>query len=215
VKKPIKLKGTLFFGGMFDPFHNGHLYMLSLALSHTEVNQLVFIPSGQVAHKRQSNLDSSHRINMLNDVVSLELKSKFNCKIEISLVEVQQKKKCYTFETLATLSTQFQGPFFLLIGADQCLQFHTWKHPELILKQAQVIVVCRKIGDQDFLKTYLASMFPNDVDRFTVLFNQPYVMSSSLIRHSVSLGQTIHGYVPVSVNRYIERHGLYEEEEIA
>ena len=58
-----KIVGLL--GGVFDPIHNGHLYIAHQALDKLQLNEIRFIPCKQQVLKEKSHATEIQRLTML------------------------------------------------------------------------------------------------------------------------------------------------------
>ena len=125
-------KRVLIFGGTFDPPHLAHTTLAARAAALLECDNILFIPAAinplKVNHPPASN---EHRLAMLR----LAIAEIPNAKT--STIELDRPGPSYTVDTLRSLkASRHQGieasrenanAFFLLIGADQALDFHRWK----------------------------------------------------------------------------------------
>ena len=79
------------YGGTFDPIHMGHLLMAEEAVERLRLDQLVFLPAGRPAHKRERIITpASHRIAMLKMAV------RGNPRFTVSKLEAERDGVAYT-----------------------------------------------------------------------------------------------------------------------
>ncbi len=133
------MKKIAFYGGSFDPLHNGHL---TIALKLTEIFELdefVFIPAFHAPHKKDKNPTSAlHRYAML------ALATNDEPHIKISKIELDAPERPYTFETLAKLKNELKAAqTFFVMGADSWQEITTWREWETVLTTVNIIVVTR------------------------------------------------------------------------
>jgi nicotinate-nucleotide adenylyltransferase len=97
-------------------------------------------------------------------------------------------------------------PLFL-IGADQFVDFLTWKDPEGVLALARIGVATRPGYPRERLDAVLLQLSrPDRVEMFEI---DPVPISSREIRDRVSRGKSIDGLVPPAVAELIRSLGLY------
>ena len=115
------MKKIAFYGGSFDPFHNGHLTIANKLTDLFELNEFVFVPAFHAPHKKVKKPTSAfHRYAMLC------LATNDEPKIEVSKIELEAPEKPYTFETLTKLKNELtETEIFFVIGEDSCQDFTT------------------------------------------------------------------------------------------
>ncbi len=133
------MKRIAFYGGSFDPIHNGHLAIARNLLKLFELDEFVFIPAFHAPHKRERQPTSAfHRFAMLS------LATQTDAKITVSTIEVEMPEKPYSIETLSKLKSQLvEDKLFFVIGADSWEEITTWRDWENLLKLVNFIVVTR------------------------------------------------------------------------
>jgi nicotinate-nucleotide adenylyltransferase len=186
------------FGGTFDPPHNGHLIVAGYIRGKLGLDRIVFVPSWISPHKRSKNVaDPAHRLAMLQ--VAIEERHGF----EVSDIEVKRGGVSYTVDTLRSLADTTRADLFLLIGADNFVEFWTWHDPEGILSLARLVVMTRP-G---------ASLSPDaTLPVGGVLVAVPEIgVSSTEIRSRIGEGRSVRHLLPERVESYIRRHDLYKQ----
>ncbi len=136
----------------------------------------------------------------------LELALRGEPVCEISGIELERGGVSYTIDTIRAIKTRLQidrNDLYLLIGADSLVEFHTWRQPEDILAEAQVVVARRPGFDPSKVRPqYLTNVS---------FFDSPLVpISSSGIREIVRNGGRIENLVSPAVAEYIRTNGLYK-----
>ena len=94
-----------------------------------------------------------------------------------------------------------------LIGADEFLDFSTWKEPDTVLDLARLGVASRPGYDPGRFEQVLKGL--ERPDRVSFFEIEPVPISSSDIRGRVARGESIEGLVPPAVAAEIESRGLY------
>ncbi len=116
--------------------------------------------------------------------------------------EIDRKGLSYTVDTLEHLSGRFPGAqLFLLLGQDTLESFEKWKNPERI-RELATLTVMRRAGAS-------GSRVDTVVEGVTTVSTRRVDVSSTEIRERLHTGKSIKGFVPESVERFIEARGLY------
>jgi nicotinate-nucleotide adenylyltransferase len=193
--KMKKSKNIGIFGGLFDPPHIGHLIIIQSVLEEFNLNKIIFIPAGNPPHKsRYSAYNIRYKM--------IELVIKKNKKFFISALEQKMSGKTYTIEVIKELKKKIKGRIYLIIGSDQWLEIETWKTPEELFEECEIIVVPRP--------NYII----NKSGRFSrkiLISHSPLIdISSTSIRKKIKQNRNIQYLVPQEVYKYIKRKRLYK-----
>ncbi|HEX6939874.1 MAG TPA: nicotinate-nucleotide adenylyltransferase [Longimicrobiales bacterium] len=184
------------FGGTFDPVHTGHLIVAQDAWSALGLDRVLFIPAAVPPHKRGRVAASPElRLEMLRAATAGDP------RFATSDLELRRSGPSYTVDTLRELRERDpSGALFLLLGADQFREFHTWREPGEITRLATLVVLSR--GGTE------APPPPLDLPyrRLTVTRVD---ISATEIRRRVAAGQPVRYLVPAAVEEIIRREGLY------
>ncbi len=204
-----------YFGGSFDPIHQGHLATARELVDIFALAKLVFLPAALSPLKQQS-LASEHRVAMLK--LAIENDSDF----AIDEQELHRPQPSYTLDTLHALRTQYgtQQSLAFIIGMDSFLSLPKWRDWQQLTDFAHLIVVSRPDYDAQFsteLQAWLNNRRCNDrllleyQPHGLVYFvaTQPHAVSSTDIRARLALGQNIPATLPARVATYIQLHHLY------
>lgn len=193
--RPLRLG---IFGGTFNPPHIGHLVVAEHIRRRLALDKVYFVPSYISPHKRRGEEElATHRLEMIR------LATKGNRTFRVSKIELKRKGTSYTYETVETFRKKYPNArLFLIIGADNFAEFHTWKNPARILDVASLIVMNRPYHRLHSEKKWVAKSA-----RFVTV--PDIEISSSTIRKMIGRGDSIAYLVPEAVERYIDRHGLY------
>ncbi|MDD5231258.1 MAG: nicotinate (nicotinamide) nucleotide adenylyltransferase [Candidatus Marinimicrobia bacterium] len=190
------------FGGTFDPPHNGHLTIARAAIQAFALRRMLFIPANIAPNKTSENHSApQHRLAMLK----LALQNEPAC--EIATLELERGGISYSIDTIRSLKTQMSlecPEFYFLIGADSLLELHTWRQPEDILTEVQVVVARRPGFDPSKVRPeYLGKI---------IFFDTPLIpISSSEIRKIALTGGRIDNLAPLAVTEYIHTNNLYRQ----
>ena len=195
----------LFFGS-FNPIHIGHLILANYILEHSDMKELWFVVSPQNPFKDKKSLLKDH--NRL-DMVQLAIKN--YPKMRASNVEFSLPTPSYTIDTLTYLQEKHPDySFSLIMGEDNLKSLHKWKNYELLLKNHQVIVYPRILGEDK--KDVFESL------RLTVAQHEnihkidaPIIeLSATEIRNMIKEGKNTRPMLPPEVFEYLDGSSFYK-----
>lgn len=194
----------IIFPGAFNPPHNTHFNMAYACLQNiTDIDKLIFVPVGDMYNK--NHLEKSfHRYNMLNLICNE------NPKLDVSDVEIKNKRQLFTYETLDFFAEEYKDKnIYLLIGTDNLKEFDIWRMYEYILKKYKIIVVNR--GCDDTYEIIRNNQNLNKyIDSFIVLDNIKSDLSSTKIRETLKKSvNDILQDLPLCIQKYIIENKLY------
>ncbi|WP_055668323.1 nicotinate-nucleotide adenylyltransferase [Desnuesiella massiliensis] len=195
------------FGGTFDPIHNGHLYIANEALKKLNLDQVIFMPSGNPPHKIKKVItDGNIRYEMVNMAVR-------DYKLfGVSDYEIRKQGLSFTFETLEYLNKLYENStLYFITGADCLIDLHTWKAIDRILNACTFVVFNRPgYSKEDILKqkSIIEERFNKEII-FIELLNLE--ISSSYIRNSIKENLRVDYFLPSGVYNTIEALDLYKE----
>ena len=137
--KSAENRRVAFYGGTFDPPHNGHLTIARKLIDLFALDEFVFIPAFHGPHKKNRKpTPAFHRFAMLS------LATNDEPKISVSTVELDAPEMPFTFATQMRLKDESNGAeIFFVIGADSWQEITTWREWETVLTQTNIIVVTR------------------------------------------------------------------------
>lgn len=195
-------------GGTFNPIHFGHLLLAEQAVEAYDLDEVLFIPSGNPYMKEAEPLPpGSVRAEMTK--LALEGHPCF----QFSSIELDREGPTYTYETLETLKKEYpDNAYYFIVGADSLLTMETWKYPERIFKSCIVAASVRGTGTEDKIRkiaTHLIYEYQADVH---ILPSRFIDLSSSEIRHRIAEGKSVRYMLPEKVMEYIVENGLYRNE---
>ena len=194
-------------GGTFNPIHIGHLILAERALEECELDEILFIPSGQPYFKSAAEvLDKKVRISMTGNAIE------DNPNFALSTIETDREGNSYTYETLQLLKRDNPDTsYYLILGADTLFQIEQWKNPEIIMSLAGIIGAVRDDKNADDLKNKAAELeekFSTEVH----ILRMPHIgVSSSDIRERIRTGKNVRYMLPDKTLEYIEKNKLYQE----
>jgi len=191
-------------GGTFDPIHHGHLVAASEVAHRFELDEVVFVPTGQPWQK------SSHAVSSAEDrYVMTVLATASDPRFRVSRVDVDRQGPTYTVDTLRDLHRELdeqdaRAELFFITGADALANIATWRDSDEVVALAHFIGVTRP-GH--------ALTDPGLPDGSVTLIEVPALaISSTDCRSRVLAGAPIRYMVPDGVMEYIHKRGLYRGE---
>lgn len=178
------------FGGAFNPVHNGHMAVARAAVKAVGLDRLIFIPTGNAPHKKETHVSRADRYNMLAAAVSGEE------KMSISDYEINRDTVNYSADTVEYFKSIYPGDeLFFIIGDDSYNQLDTWHQPHRILAASTLLVFPRE-G---------AQVKPPAIE----IPMERVEVSSSNIREKIKIGKDCRNLLPKKVFDYIIERNLY------
>lgn len=212
------MKRIAFYGGSFDPLHDGHLKIAKKLTELFALDEFVFIPAFHAPHKKDKKPTSAfHRYAMLS------LATQNETKIKVSKMELDLPEKPYTIETLTKLKTELpDSKIFFVMGADSWQDITTWREWEKVLTIVNVIVVTRppiEIGFSHITPEIRAKIIDlrgkikfeleND-DKIYITDAVSLEISATEIRNKIKENSNDwQKDVPKEVAKYIEKYKIY------
>ncbi len=215
------MKRIAYFGGTFDPVHNGHLEVGRSLLEQFQLDEFVFLPAYHAPHKPDRIPTSAyHRFTML------ALATQNDRDLTVSMLELDKREKRYTIDTLQELhDVHPDDKVFFVMGADSWADIRTWRDWQDVLLGADHIVVtrpgnemsfehvtsavCQRIIDLRGSETLIEDTDASDY-RIYITDAVNYNISASELRRDLSDGELERtSDVPAEVAKYIEKYELY------
>lgn len=182
-------------GGTFDPIHNGHLVAASEVASSFDLDEVVFVPTGEPWHKKTSSA-AEHRYLMT------VIATASNPNFTVSRVDIDRPGTTYTVDTLADIHAEYpDAELFFISGADAIAQVVDWKDVDHLMDKAHFVGVSRP-GHELTISGFSA-------DNVSLLEVPALAISSTDCRDRVSRGYPVWYLVPDGVVQYIAKHNLY------
>ena len=203
-----------FYGGTFDPIHNGHIHAALTVHEYLDA-PVHLILAARPSHRVPTQSNADHRWRMLNRA----------CDPYPQLIpndiEMRSQKPSYTYNTLAALRTAFpERTLCWVVGQDAFATLPSWYHWEQLLDLCNIVVLQRpgfKVSEPAAMQTLLADRF---VTCFTdqgvgeiVRLNTPMrAISATQVRAKIAANEPTAELVCEDVDRYIKAHDLYQKE---
>lgn len=207
----------VFYGGTFDPVHNGHL-AIARAARDALATTVWMMPAADPPHRSVPGASAEHRAAMLDLAVQGQ------GGLRVDRRELTRDGPSYTIDTIRELRARHGDAAALafVVGADSFLGLPQWKEWTDLLEAAHWVVAERPGSPLDeYLPPELARVAAG---RWTVdpmrlqqtpggcvlRLRQPLnEISATQIRRRIAAGETWHHLLPPAVAEYIVAHGLY------
>lgn len=206
-----------YYGGTFDPIHQGHLQLALYVQQYCALDQLELIPCHLPPHRAHPGVSSEHRAEMVRLAIAPYP------KLGLNLLELAKNSPSYTVETLERLRAEHPNDTLLfMIGMDSLTQLHRWFRYADILKLCHLLV-CQRPGyqpDSQETQTLLAKhqiFAVSDLQKqssggILILPNPLFDISATAIRSTLQQADTSTASSQQidSVAAYIQTHQLYQ-----
>jgi nicotinate-nucleotide adenylyltransferase len=182
-------------GGTFDPIHNGHLVAASEVAAALNLDQVVFVPTGDPSQKEKVT-DGEHRYLMT------VIATAANPRFMVSRVDIDRDKPTYTVDTLKDLKAHYpDAELFFITGSDAIAQILAWHEVSKLWDLAHFVAVSRPGHTLEIPEVPSGAVTFVEVPALSI--------SSTDCRSRVANGEPIWYLVPDGVVQYIGKHGLY------
>ena len=183
-------------GGTFDPIHHGHLVAASEVAHQFDLDEVVFVPTGQPWQKSDVKVSAAEDRYLMAVIATAS-----NPRFWVSRVDVERDGPTYTIDTLRDLRAKLpDAELFFITGADALGQILSWHSVDEMFELAHFIGCTRPGHRLD------ASHLPSGA--VTLLEVPALAISSSEVRTRVASGQPAWYLVPDGVVQYITKRHL-------
>ncbi len=200
------MKKICFFGGTFNPVHNGHIELVKELKDKLLCDEIVIMPNGNAPHKKNET-DKLHRYNMV------KLAFSGLSYVTVSDYEIRKETPSYSWETLYYFKEKYpDSEIYFVMGMDNLYAFKTWKNPDKISELATLVFFGRSGFESDDEEiSYLKNQYNANV----ITFQFDYKCSSTEVREKISKGEYVFDDISVDIFGYILKNGLYGTENIS
>ena len=191
-------------GGTFDPVHHGHLVAASEVAARYDLDEVVFVPTGQPWQKQDAEVTTPEHRYLMTVIATAA-----NPHFTVSRVDIDRGGPTYTIDTLCDLRAQRGAAteLFFITGADALAQILSWKAADELFAMAHFIGVTRP--------GHTLSTAGLPAGRVSLLEIPALAISSSDVRDRARRGDPVWYLVPDGVVQYIHKHRLYPAEGVA
>jgi len=186
-------------GGTFDPIHHGHLVAASEVAARFDLDEVVFVPTGQPSFKQGQDVSPAEHRYLMTVIATAS-----NPSFTTSRVDIDRPGLTYTVDTLRDLRDQRpDADLFFITGADAIEQIATWKNAPELWEMAHFVAVTRP--------GHVLSVAGLPSEHVSLLEIPALSISSTDCRARARAGDPVWYLVPDGVVQYIAKYRLYRE----
>jgi nicotinate-nucleotide adenylyltransferase len=188
-------------GGTFDPVHHGHLVAASEVRSWFDLDEVVFVPTGEPWQKGERRVTDAEDRYLMTVIATAS-----NPRFSVSRVDIDRPGPTYTVDTLRDIRAARgqDWDLYFITGADALAKIVTWRDAADCFELAH-FVGCTRPGHE----LTLGSLPP---DRVTLVEVPALAISSTDCRDRVAAGEPIWYLVPDGVVQYVSKRNLYQHQ---
>lgn len=216
-KPKVQPQLHVFYGGTFDPVHDGHLAIARAARERLQAD-IRLMPADDPPHRPPPGASAADRAQMLRLAIADEP------GLRLDLREFERGGRSYSVDTLHALRAELgpDAPIALLLGADSFLDLPQWKSWRELFALAHFVVASRPGSPLDApppaaLEAQLQGREVVDAEllrstscgRVLFLDQSLHGQSATRIRQRIASGLPWQDMLPAAVVGYIAVHGLY------
>ncbi|MFF5085247.1 nicotinate-nucleotide adenylyltransferase [Actinoplanes sp. NPDC000266] len=183
-------------GGTFDPIHHGHLVAASEVQARFDLDEVVFVPTGQPYEKGKVSPAEDRYLMTVIATAS-------NPRFHVSRADIDRDGPTYTIDTLRDMRAIYgaDSKLFFITGADALSRILGWKSAMEMFSLAHFVGVTRpgfELTDEHLPR-----------DSVTLVEVPAMAISSTDCRARATAGKPVWYLVPDGVVQYINKRGLY------
>ncbi len=191
-------------GGTFDPIHHGHLVAASEVADLFELDEVVFVPTGQPWLKERRVTAAEDRYLMT------VIATASNPRFSVSRADIDRGGPTYTKDTLRDLREQHpDAELYFITGADALATILSWQDWPEMFEMARFVGVSRPGYELngDHLADALGALPPHAL---TLVEVPALAISSTDCRRRAAESRPIWYLVPDGVVQYVSKRRLYQ-----
>ncbi|MBT0725468.1 nicotinate-nucleotide adenylyltransferase [Rosenbergiella sp. S61] len=209
-------KLSAWFGGTFDPIHNGHLHCAREIASLLDLDNVTLLPNNVPPHRPQPEATAAQRVELLKCAIQDDP------LFSIDRRELDRDTPSWTIDTLTLLRKEIgeTAPLAFIIGQDSLLSINQWERWQEILEYCHLVVAQRPGYSSQHADNKVQSWITRHLTDAASLPLQPcggifladtslYTISATDIRRRLHLGLSCQDLLPDAVIEYIADTGLY------
>ncbi|BBY76421.1 putative nicotinate-nucleotide adenylyltransferase [Mycolicibacterium parafortuitum] len=197
-------------GGTFDPIHHGHLVAASEVADLFDLDEVVFVPTGQPWQKRSRAVTPAEDRYLMTVIATAS-----NPQFSVSRVDIDRGGPTYTKDTLRDLHAQNpDADLYFITGADALASILSWQNWEEMFSIARFVGVSRPGYELDG-KHITAAMAELPSDALHLVEVPALAISSTDCRLRAEQSRPIWYLVPDGVVQYVAKRDLYRGQDLA
>jgi nicotinate-nucleotide adenylyltransferase len=189
-------------GGTFDPPHVAHLALARAAISHLELDEVIFMPVARNPLKHKPVSSAKQRLTMT------EILIKDQPKMAVSNLEMVRGGQSYAVDTLGELQAAQPADYWFIIGADALKDLKLWKNPDKLLTLCRLAVAVRPPLSEESVKARIPEEYRDKVDLISM---PPMDVASFDVRDRIHRGKPLGDMITPDVLDYIQQNNLYRD----
>ncbi|OFJ52687.1 nicotinate-nucleotide adenylyltransferase [Mycolicibacterium grossiae] len=191
-------------GGTFDPIHHGHLVAASEVADLFDLDEVVFVPTGEPWQKRGRSVTPAEDRYLMTVIATAA-----NPRFSVSRVDIDRGGPTYTKDTLRDLARQNpETDLYFITGADALGSILSWQNWEDLFSLAHFVGVSRPGYELDG-QHIAAAMKELPPDALNLVEVPALAISSSECRDRAEADRPIWYLVPDGVVQYVSKRNLY------
>ena len=159
-------------GGSFDPAHKGHMAISLVALKRFKLKEIIWAITKKNPHKKKSKTDIIERIKGCKKII----KSNKYIKVKFYETLIGSNK---TIDLINHIEKNSNFKIYLLMGADNLVNFHKWYKWKLISEKCKILVFDRYGYKKKSLNSISFKRLNSENLKF-IKFNKVNISSSQL-----------------------------------
>jgi nicotinate-nucleotide adenylyltransferase len=196
-------------GGTFDPIHHGHLVAASEVADKFDLDEVVFVPTGQPWQKRDHFVTAAEDRYLMTVIATAA-----NPRFSVSRVDIDRGGPTYTKDTLRDLAALNPGTeLYFITGADALASILSWQNWEDMFSLARFVGVSRPGYELDG-QHIAAAMKELPPEALSLIEVPALAISSTDCRRRAEHGRPIWYLVPDGVVQYVSKRNLYRAERL-
>jgi len=209
-------KLSAWFGGTFDPIHNGHLNCAREIASQLDLQSVTLLPNNVPPHRPQPEASATQRVELLKRAIQDDPLFSIDCR------ELERDTLSWTIDTLTLLREEIgvEAPLAFIIGQDSLLGINRWERWQEILEYCHLVVAQRPGYSSQHADPKVQSWISRHITDAQSLHQKPcggifladtslYTISATDIRRRLHHGLSCQDLLPDAVIEYIAETGLY------
>lgn len=213
------------YGGTFNPIHRGHLKAAREVANALQLDRVIFVPSAHPPHKSEladvtiaPATDRMHWVELAVDGIE---------DFDVNGLELERGGASYSIDTIRRFKEELApAHLFFILGYDAFIEMGTWRAPEEIMEEVDIVVMSRppfELGPLgDWLPDFARNLYVVAEDgksathkhgpcKILVLDIDALEISASQIRSRLERGESIDEQVPEAALDAIVSSGQYQK----